>query len=110
MSLSPRCKALLRSKPPRKLPKRILAVVFPTERERPAVRVTNGTPCSTCSVAVNLADELGIELDKRDVEQEVPYQELLALGGDANKIPYLYVGGELIEGQEAVLAKLEAMK
>ena len=30
--------------------------------------------------------------------------------GDANKIPYLYVGGELIEGQEAVLAKLEAMK
>ncbi|WP_418243719.1 hypothetical protein, partial [Ellagibacter isourolithinifaciens] len=24
-------------------------------------------PCSTCSVAVNLADELGIELDKRDV-------------------------------------------
>ena len=46
-------------------------------------------PCSTCSVAVNLADELGIELDKRDVEQEAPYQELLALGGDANKIPYL---------------------
>lgn len=67
-------------------------------------------PCSTCSVAANLADELGIELDKRDVEQEVPYQELLALGGDANKIPYLYVDGELIEGQEAVLAKLEAMK
>ena len=62
-------------------------------------------PCSTCSV-----DELGIELDKRDVEQEVPYQELLALGGDANKIPYLYVGGELIEGQEAVLAKLKTMK
>ena len=26
-------------------------------------------PCSTCSVAVNLADELGIELDKRDVDQ-----------------------------------------
>ena len=47
-------------------------------------------PCSTCSVAVNIADELGIELDKRDVEQEAPYQELLALGGDANKIPYLY--------------------
>ena len=67
-------------------------------------------PCSTCAVAVNRADELGIELDKRDVEQEVPYQELLALGGDANKIPYLYVDGELIEGQEAVLAKLEAMK
>ena len=67
-------------------------------------------PCSTCSVAVTLADERGIELDKRDVEQEVPYQELLALGGDANKIPYLYVGGELIEGQEAVLAKLKTMK
>ena len=67
-------------------------------------------PCSTCSVAVNLADERGIELDKRDVEQEAPYQELLALGGDANKIPYLYVDGELIEGQEAVLAKLKTMK
>ena len=46
-----------------------------------------------------LADELGIELDKRDVEQEVPYQELLALSGDANKIPYLYLGGELIAGE-----------
>lgn len=67
-------------------------------------------PCSTCSVAVNLADELGIELDKRDVEQESPYQELLSLGGDANKIPYLYVDGELIEGQDAVLAKLDELK
>ena len=67
-------------------------------------------PCSTCSVAVHLADELGIELDKRDVEQDAPYQELLALGGNAIKIPYLYVGGELIEGKEAVLAILEAMK
>ena len=60
-------------------------------------------PCATCSVAVNRADELGIELDKRDIE-------LIALGGDANKIPYLYVNGELIEGREAVLAKLETMK
>ena len=67
-------------------------------------------PCATCAVAVNRADELAIERDKRDVEQEAPYQELLALGGNANKIPYLYVGGELIEGKEAVLAKLEAMK
>ena len=67
-------------------------------------------PCATCSVAVNRADELGIELAKRDVEQEAPYNELIALGGDANKIPYLYVNGELIEGQEAVLAKLETMK
>lgn len=67
-------------------------------------------PCATCSVAVNRADELGIELDRRDVEQETPYQELLALGGDANKIPYLYVGGELIEGQDAVLAKLDELK
>ena len=67
-------------------------------------------PCATCSVAVNRADELGIDLDKRDVEQEAPYQELLALGGDANKIPYLYVGGELIEGQDAVLAKLDELK
>ena len=67
-------------------------------------------PCSTCSVAVNLADELGIDLDKRDVEQEAPYKELLSLGGDANKIPCLYVDGKLIEGQEAVLAQLKAMK
>ena len=67
-------------------------------------------PCPTCSLTVDFAEQRGIELDKRDVEQEAPYQELLALGGDANKIPYLYVGGELIEGQEAVLAKLEAMK
>ena len=65
-------------------------------------------PCSTCSVAVNLADELGIELDKRDVEQEVPYQELLALGGEAHKSPCLFVGGERRAGPEAVLAKLEA--
>ena len=67
-------------------------------------------PCPTCSLVTAFAEEKGIELDKRDVEQEAPYQELLALGGDANKIPYLYVGGELIEGQEAVLAKLKTMK
>lgn len=67
-------------------------------------------PCATCSVAVNYANEHGIELDKRDVEQEAPYNELLALGGDANKIPYLYMEGELIEGQEAVLAKLATLK
>ncbi len=63
-------------------------------------------PCSTCSVVVNYANEKGIELDKRDVEQEVPYQELLALGGDANLIPYLYVNGELINGNDAVIAYL----
>ena len=60
-------------------------------------------PCPTCSVAVHYADEHGIELDKRDVEQVGPYEELLSLGGDANKIPYLYDGERLIEGNDAVL-------
>ena len=45
-------------------------------------------PCSTCSVATRYATEHGIELDLRDVEQVPPYEELLALGGEANKIPY----------------------
>ena len=60
-------------------------------------------PCSTCSVTVNFANEHGIELDKRDVELEGPYQELLALGGDANLIPYLYAEGQLINGNDAVI-------
>ena len=63
-------------------------------------------PCSTCSVVVNFANEHGIELDKQDVEQETPYQELLALGGDANLIPYLYDEGELIQGNDAIIAHL----
>lgn len=64
-------------------------------------------PCSTCSVVVNFADEHGIELDKRDVELEAPYNELLALGGDANLIPYLYVEGLLINGNDACIAYLQ---
>lgn len=64
-------------------------------------------PCATCAVAVNYADEHDIELDKRDVEQEQPYQELLALGGDANKIPYLYVEGRLINGNDDIIAYLK---
>lgn len=64
-------------------------------------------PCSTCSVVVNFANENGIELDKRDVEQVGPYEELLALGGDANLIPYLYVDEKLINGNEAVIAYLQ---
>lgn len=64
-------------------------------------------PCPTCSLVVNYANEHGIELDKRDVEQQAPYDELCALGGDANKIPYLYAGGELINGVEACNAWLE---
>ena len=64
-------------------------------------------PCSTCSVTVNYADEHGIELDKRDVEQEAPYQELLALGGDANLIPYLLVDDQLIQGNDAIIEYLE---
>lgn len=63
-------------------------------------------PCATCSVVVNFANEHGIELDKRDVEQEAPYLELLALGGDANLIPYLAVGEDLIQGNDDVIAYL----
>ncbi len=66
-------------------------------------------PCATCSVAVNYAQEHGIELDLRDVEQEQPYAELTALGGNADNIPFLYIDGELIEGNDAVIAKLEEL-
>lgn len=59
-------------------------------------------PCPTCSLTVDFAEQHGIELDKRDVEQQAPYDELCALGGDANKIPYLYDGGELVNGVEAI--------
>lgn len=65
-------------------------------------------PCATCSVVVNYANENGIELDKRDVELEGPYQELLALGGDANLIPYLHAKGQLIQGNDDVIAFLAA--
>lgn len=65
-------------------------------------------PCSTCSVTSRFADEHGIELDKRDVEQEGPYQELLALGGDADLIPYLYADGRLINGNDDIIAYLTA--
>ena len=64
-------------------------------------------PCATCSVVVNYANEKGIELDKRDVEQVAPYEELLALGGDANLIPYLYDAGQLIQGNDEIVAYLE---
>lgn len=63
-------------------------------------------PCSTCSVTTQFADEHNIDLDKRDVELEAPYQELLALGGDANLIPYLYDEGKLINGNDDVIAYL----
>ena len=63
-------------------------------------------PCSTCSVTTQFADEHNIDLDKRDVEQEAPYQELLALGGDANLIPYLDDEGKLINGNDDVIAYL----
>ena len=56
---------------------------------------------------VNYANEKGIELDKRDVEQVAPYEELLALGGDANLIPYLYDAGQLIQGNDEITAYLE---
>ena len=57
---------------------------------------------------VNYANENGIELDKRDVEEVPPYEELLALGGDANLIPYLYDEGQLIQGNDAIIAYLAA--
>lgn len=56
---------------------------------------------------VNYANEKGIELDKRDVEQVALYEELLALGGDANLIPYLYDAGQLIQGNDEIIAYLE---
>lgn len=66
-------------------------------------------PCPTCAIATEFANENGIELDLRDVEQEGPYNELLALGGDANKIPYLYVDEQLYEGLDAVKEKLATL-
>ena len=64
-------------------------------------------PCAMCSVVVNYANEKGIDLDKRDVEQVAPYEELLALGGDANLIPYLYDAGQLIQGNDEIIAYLK---
>lgn len=64
-------------------------------------------PCRVCQPVVSFAEANGIKLDKRDVEQQAPYDELLALGGDANIIPYLYANGELINGTEACIAYLE---
>ena len=66
-------------------------------------------PCPTCAIATEYANEHGIELDLRDVEQVEPYNELLALGGDANKIPYFYDGEQLIEGIEAVTEHLKTL-
>ena len=48
-------------------------------------------------------------MDLRDVEQEGPYNELLSLGGDANKIPYLYDGEQLFEGVDAVKERLAVL-
>lgn len=65
-------------------------------------------PCPTCSIVTHFADEHNIALDKRDVEQVGPYQELLALGGDADLIPYLYVDDKLIQGNDEVIEYLKA--
>ncbi len=75
-----------------------------TENEKPILYYW--APCTTCAVAVTFAEEHGIELDKRDIEQEEPYQELLALGGVADDIPYLYDNGQLVNGNEAVIEYL----
>lgn len=64
-------------------------------------------PCPTCALVVDFAEQHGIELDKRDVEQQGPFDELTALGGDANQIPYLYAGGSLVQGVEAANAYLQ---
>ena len=66
-------------------------------------------PCPTCAIATRFAEEKGVELDLRDVEQEGPYNELLSLGGDADKIPYLYDGEQLFEGVDAVKERLAAL-
>lgn len=66
-------------------------------------------PCATCSVVANYANEHGIELDKRDVEEVPPFEELTALGGDANLIPYLYTGDQLIQGNDDIIAYLAAL-
>lgn len=63
-------------------------------------------PCSTCKVTTQFAEQNNIELDKRDVEQVPPYEELCALGGDANRIPYLYDDEQLIQGNDAIIAHL----
>ena len=63
-------------------------------------------PCTTCAITTKFAEENGIELDKRDVEQVPPYEELLALGGDANLIPYLYDDGQFMQGNDAIIAYL----
>lgn len=64
-------------------------------------------PCPTCSIVTHFAAENGIELDKRDIEQQEPYDELLALGGDENLIPYLYDGETLVQGNDAVMDYLK---
>lgn len=64
-------------------------------------------PCTTCAITTKFAEENGIELDKRDVEQQAPYDELLALGGDANLIPYLYDNETLMQGNDAIIAYLK---
>ena len=64
-------------------------------------------PCPTCKLTTDFAEEHGIELDKRDIEQEQPYMELLALGGDGNQIPYLYDNEQLIQGVQDINAYLE---
>lgn len=60
-------------------------------------------PCPTCATVVDFAEKNGIELDKRDIEQEGPYQELLSLGGDGNLIPYLSDGDQLINGNDEII-------
>lgn len=67
-------------------------------------------PCGACAAVRKYAEEHGIEFDLRDVEQVGPYEELLALGGDANKIPCYYDGEQLIQGRTAVLEYLQMLE
>lgn len=64
-------------------------------------------PCPTCALVTAFAEEKGIELDKRDIEQEAPYNELLALGGIGDNIPYIYAKEQLVQGVEACNAFLQ---
>ena len=82
---------------------------FRWDQERLSKNLGHYSPCPTCSLVTAFAEEKGIELDKRDVEQQAPYDELCALGGDANKIPYIHHDGQLVQGVEACNALLAAL-
>ena len=50
-------------------------------------------PCATCALVTSFADEHDIELDKRDVEQVEPYNELLARIAMQAEVDVIVLGG-----------------